>query len=117
MDRRTMVSRMMAAGAAMGMGRVSVAGEDAKLVFRFHARDLHLVLAPSADGKPIRFRVSIDGGWPSAAHGVDVDAQGDGLVTDARLYQLIRQTRAVEDHTFTIEFLDAGARVFAFTFG
>ena len=105
-------------------GTWQVAAEDAtavsrgaKIVFRFHARDLHLVLAPAADGKPIRFRVSLDGAPPGAAHGVDVDEHGNGTITDSRLYQLIRQQHTIEDRTFTIEILDAGARAFAFTFG
>lgn len=88
-----------------------------KIVFRFHARDLHLVLGPGADGKPIRFRVTIDGQAPGENHGVDTDAQGNGIVKDARLYQLIRQKGAVMDHTFTIEFEDAGVQAFSFTFG
>jgi cytochrome c biogenesis protein CcdA/thiol-disulfide isomerase/thioredoxin len=88
-----------------------------KIVFRFHARDVHLVLGPAANGKPVRFRVTIDGKAPGANHGVDTDAQGDGKITDQRLYQLIRQKDAIEDRTFEIEFLDPGAQAYAFTFG
>ena len=88
-----------------------------RIVFRFHARDLHLVLGPTADGKPVRFRVLLDGKSPGAAHGVDVDAAGTGSVGRQRLYQLIRQTGPVEDRTFTIEFQDAGVQAFSFTFG
>ena len=88
-----------------------------KIVFRFHARDVHLVLGPAANGKPVRFRVKIDGKAPGENHGVDSDAQGDGKITDQRLYQLIRQKGAIEDRTFEIEFLDAGAQAYAFTFG
>jgi thiol-disulfide isomerase/thioredoxin len=88
-----------------------------KIVFQFHARDLHLVLGPTADGKPVRFRVTIDGQAPGQNHGVDTDAQGNGVVTEHRLYQLIRQTGAVKDHLFTIEFLDPGVQAFSFTFG
>ena len=88
-----------------------------KIVFRFHARDLHLVLGPTADGKPVRFRVTIDGQAPGEDHGVDTDASGNGVVTGYRLYQLIRQHGAVADHTFTIEFLDPGVQAFSFTFG
>jgi cytochrome c biogenesis protein CcdA/thiol-disulfide isomerase/thioredoxin len=88
-----------------------------KIVFRFHARDVHLVLGPAANGKPVRFRVTIDGAAPGANHGVDTDAQGDGKITDQRLYQLIRQKGAIEDRTFEIEFLDPGAQAYAFTFG
>jgi hypothetical protein len=88
----------------------------AKISFRFHARDLHLVLG-SASGKPIRFRVTLDGKAPGANAGVDTNAQGTGVVTGQRLYQLIRQKGAVEDRTFTIEFLDSGVEAFSFTFG
>ncbi|HEY2039459.1 MAG TPA: thioredoxin family protein [Edaphobacter sp.] len=88
-----------------------------KIVFRFHARDLHLVLGPGADGKPVRFRVTIDGQAPGQNHGVDTDEQGNGVVTEHRLYQLIRQKGAVTDHTFTIVFQDPGVQAFSFTFG
>jgi len=88
-----------------------------RIVFRFHARDLHLVLGPGTDGKPVRFRITLDGKPPGDAHGMDSDGQGLGTVTAQRLYQLIRQPRAVGDHTFQIEFLDPGAQAFAFTFG
>jgi len=88
-----------------------------KIVFRFHARDLHLVLGPGADGKPVRFRVTLDGKPPGEAHGMDSDSQGTGTVSGQRLYQLIRQPGTVGDHTFQIEFLDPGAQAFAFTFG
>jgi cytochrome c biogenesis protein CcdA/thiol-disulfide isomerase/thioredoxin len=88
-----------------------------KIVYRFHARDVHLVLGPAVNGKPIRFRVKIDGKAPGDNHGVDTDAAGDGKITDHRLYQLIRQKDPIEDRTFEIEFLDPGAQVFAFTFG
>jgi hypothetical protein len=88
-----------------------------KIVFRFHARDLHLVLGPSADGKPVRFRVTIDGQAPGENHGVDTDAQGNGVVTAYRLYQLVRQSGAIKDHVFTIEFEDRGVQAFSFTFG
>jgi cytochrome c biogenesis protein CcdA/thiol-disulfide isomerase/thioredoxin len=88
-----------------------------RIVYRFHARDLHLVLGPSPKGQPVRFRVKIDGRAPGANHGVDADAQGEGIITDHRLYQLIRQKDMIEDRTFEIEFLDPGAQAFAFTFG
>jgi thiol-disulfide isomerase/thioredoxin len=88
------------------------------IVFRFQARDLHLVLGPGPSGKPIRFRVRIDGADPVASHGTDTDATGAGVVTDQRLYQLIRQPPGeIHRHTFTIEFLDAGVQAYAFTFG
>jgi cytochrome c biogenesis protein CcdA/thiol-disulfide isomerase/thioredoxin len=88
-----------------------------KLVFRFHARDLHLVLGPTKAGKPIRFKVTLDGTAPGDDHGSDTDAAGAGNVQGHRLYQLIRQKGAVEDRTFEIEFLDPGVQAFAFTFG
>lgn len=88
-----------------------------KIVFHFHARDRHLVLGPSADGKPVRFRVTIDGQAPGESHGVDTDAQGNGVVTGYRLYQLVRQKGGVTDHIFTIEFLDPGVQAFSLTFG
>jgi thiol-disulfide isomerase/thioredoxin len=88
-----------------------------KIVFRFHARDLHLVLGPGADGKPVHFRVTIDGQAPGANHGVDTDAQGNGIVTEHRLYQLVRQKGSITDHTFVIEFQEAGVQAFSFTFG
>jgi cytochrome c biogenesis protein CcdA/thiol-disulfide isomerase/thioredoxin len=88
-----------------------------KIVFRFHARDLHLVLGASKNGKPIRFKVTLDGTAPAEDHGSDADASGAGTVQGHRLYQLIRQKGAVEDRTFEIEFLDPGVQAFAFTFG
>jgi cytochrome c biogenesis protein CcdA/thiol-disulfide isomerase/thioredoxin len=91
--------------------------KDGTIAYRFHARDLHLVLGPSGDGKPVRFRVTVDGAAPGQAHGVDVDASGDGVVTDHRLYQLVRQSGPITDRTFTIQFLDPGVQAYAFTFG
>jgi cytochrome c biogenesis protein CcdA/thiol-disulfide isomerase/thioredoxin len=88
-----------------------------KIVFRFHARDLHLVLGPAKNGKPIRFIVKLDGTPPGDDHGADTDASGAGTVQGNRLYQLIRQKGAVEDRTFEIDFLDPGVEAFAFTFG
>ena len=88
-----------------------------KIAFFFHARDLHLVLGPAAEGKKIRFRVTIDGKAPGENHGVDTDADGNGAVTDHRLYQLVRQKGEVGSHTFVIEFLDPGVQAFSFTFG
>jgi cytochrome c biogenesis protein CcdA/thiol-disulfide isomerase/thioredoxin len=85
--------------------------------YRFHARDLHLVLGPSKDGKPIRFRVTVDGKPPGADHGVDTDVDGYGTVTEDRLYQLIRQQGSIRDRTFRIEFLGPGVQAYAFTFG
>ena len=87
------------------------------IAYRFHARDLHLVMGPAAPGTSVRFRVLIDGQPPGAAHGIDVDEQGNGTVTEQRLYQLIRQPKPIVDRQFEIEFLDSGVEVFAFTFG
>jgi cytochrome c biogenesis protein CcdA/thiol-disulfide isomerase/thioredoxin len=87
-----------------------------KIEFRFRARDLHLVLGSSGD-KPVRFRVRLDGLPPGENHGVDTDADGNGMLRDQRLYQLIRQTTPGAPHTFSIEFLDAGAQAYSFTFG
>jgi cytochrome c biogenesis protein CcdA/thiol-disulfide isomerase/thioredoxin len=86
------------------------------ITYRFHARDLHLVLA-APDGKPVRFRVTLDGVPPGQAHGVDMNPNGDGVVTGQRLYQLIRQSGDVRDRTFEITFLDPGVQAYAFTFG
>jgi cytochrome c biogenesis protein CcdA/thiol-disulfide isomerase/thioredoxin len=87
------------------------------IVYRFHARDLHLVLGPGPDGKPVRFGVTVDGAAPGDSHGTDVDADGQGIVTGQRLYQLIRQSGKIADHTFEIRFLDPGVQAYAFTFG
>ncbi len=94
-----------------------LAAPNGHIVYRFHARDLHLVLGPKADGSPIRFRVKLDGKVLGGDHGVDTDEQGVGTVTEQRLYQLVRQTGKIGDRTFEIEFLDAGVEAFAFTFG
>jgi thiol-disulfide isomerase/thioredoxin len=88
-----------------------------RMVYRFHARDLHLVMGPAKPGTSVRFRLTIDGQPPGAAHGLDVDDQGYGRVTEQRLYQLIRQPKPIEDRLFEIEFLDPGVEAFAFTFG
>jgi cytochrome c biogenesis protein CcdA/thiol-disulfide isomerase/thioredoxin len=88
-----------------------------KMAFRFHARDLHLVLGPADQGKPVRFRVTLDGVAPGAAHGADTNAAGEGLVDAQRLYQLIRQPDPVREHVFSIEFLDGGVQAYSFTFG
>jgi cytochrome c biogenesis protein CcdA/thiol-disulfide isomerase/thioredoxin len=90
---------------------------NGRIAYRFHARDLHLVLGPAADGKPVRFRVLIDGKAPEGDHGADIDEQGDGTITEQRLYQLVRQSKPSADREFEIEFLDPGAQAFAFTFG
>ncbi|HWA15208.1 MAG TPA: redoxin family protein [Gemmatimonadales bacterium] len=88
-----------------------------RIVSRFHARDLHLVMGPVNQETSIRFRVRVDGQAPGAAHGLDIDEQGAGTVTEQRLYQLLRQPGRVDDRNFEIEFLDAGVEAYAFTFG
>ena len=88
-----------------------------RILYRFHARDLHLVMAPPARGTPVRFRVLIDGQPPGAAHGSDVDDQGNGTLTQPRLYQLLRQPGPITDHTFEATFHDPGVQAYAFTFG
>jgi len=105
-------------------GDWTVGGENARLnaadgaiTYRFHARDLHLVLGPGDAGKPVRFLVTIDGRKPGADHGMDTDADGQGTVTGQRLYQLVRQSGAIADRTFEIRFLDPGIEAYAFTFG
>jgi len=90
---------------------------NGSITYRFHARDLHLVMGPAAPGTSVRFRVLIDGQPPGAAHGVEVDEKGEGTVTEQRLYQLIRQPGPIIDRQFEIQFLGSGVEVFAFTFG
>jgi thiol-disulfide isomerase/thioredoxin len=97
---------------AIALGR-----PNGRIAYRFHARDLHLVMGPAMPGAAVRFRVLIDGKPPAAAHGVDIDEHGNGTLTEQRMYQLIRQPKPIGDRTFEIEFLDAGAEAFAFTFG
>jgi hypothetical protein len=89
----------------------------AHIAYRFRARDLHLVLGPSREGQPVRFKVRIDGKAPGADHGSDIDAEGTGRIDAQRLYQLVRQRTDAPDRLFEIEFLDPGARAYAFTFG
>ena len=90
---------------------------NGRIAYCFHARDLHLVMGPAVRGTSVRFRVLLDGQAPNAAHGVDVDDQGNGTVIEQRLYQLIRQKEPIADRQFEIEFLDSGAEAFDFTFG
>ena len=90
---------------------------DGRLTYLFHARDLNLVMGPGPAGRPVRFRVLINGQLPDAAHGIDVDEQGTGAVTEPRMYQLIRQPGTITDRRFEIQFLDPGVEVFVFTFG
>lgn len=84
--------------------------------YRFSGRDLHLVMG-SRSGKPVRFKVTLDGAAPGLDHGVDIDAEGNGVVQEQRLYQLIRQGGGVADRTFRIQFFSPDAEAFAFTFG
>jgi hypothetical protein len=90
---------------------------NGSIAYRFHARDLHLVMGPPAPGTSVRFRVLIDGHPPGSAHGANIDEQGYGTVTEQRLYQLIRQPKPIVDRQFEIEFLGSGVEAFAFTFG
>lgn len=101
----------------VGRERAVLDSSGGRIVYRFHSRDLHLVLGPSGDGQPVRFRVLIDGKEPGDAQGSDVSADGTGVVTEQRLYQLVRQTGQIADRTFSIEFLDSGATAYVFTFG
>ena len=88
-----------------------------QIAYRFHARDLNLVMGPATPGTSVRFQVRIDGQPPGAAHGLDVDDQGHGTVTEQRLHQLIRQPEPVTERTFEITFLDPGVQAYSFTFG
>jgi thiol-disulfide isomerase/thioredoxin len=90
---------------------------EGRIVYRFHARDLHLVMGPATPETPVRFRIRLDGQPPGAAHGTDVDDQGDGTATEPRLYQLVRQPGPVTERTFEATFLDPGVHAYAFTFG
>jgi thiol-disulfide isomerase/thioredoxin len=125
-DRR----RLYAAPARLALNQWALAGEwtmgrqatvlsspHGRIAYRFHARDLHLVMGPPRQGIPIRFRVSIDGQPPGPAHGLDDDEGGNGTVVEPRLYQLVRQPKPIVDRQFEIEFLDGGVETFAFTFG
>jgi len=116
--RRLAVNEWALAGEWTVGGNVAgLNGAGGRISNRFHARDLHLVMGPTRQESPVRFRVTIDGQPPGAAHGVDVDDAGNGTVAEQRLYQLIRQPAPISDRTFEIEFLDAGVETFAFTFG
>jgi thiol-disulfide isomerase/thioredoxin len=123
-------SRVYGAPAGLGLNHWALAGDwtvekqatllnrpNGRIAYRFHARDLHLVMGPAARGSSVRFHVLIDGQPPGAAHGIDVDDRGVGAVTEQRLYQLIRQPKPIADRQFEIEFLEPGLEAFAFTFG
>ena len=123
-------SRTYAVPARLGLNHWALAGEwtiekglaalnksGGRIAYRFHARDVHLIMGSSDQGKPVRFRVTIDGAPLGPNHGSDVDADGMGSAKEPRLYQLVRQSSAIADRTFEIEFLDPGARTYCFTFG
>jgi hypothetical protein len=101
------------------VGRQAIMLNEAggRIAYRFHARDLHLVMGPPAPGTSVRFRVHLDGQLPGAAHGTDVDEQGNGTVTQPRLHQLIRQPGPITDRTMEVTFVDPGVQAYAFTFG
>lgn len=101
----------------VGAEAASLDKADGGVTYKFNARDLHLVLGPGDDGKPVRFTVTVDGNIPGVSHGTDTDANGNGTVTSTKLYQLVRQAGDVEARTFEIRFLDPGVKVYAFTFG
>jgi hypothetical protein len=99
-------------------GRASVLDDaGGRIAFRFHARDVHLVLAPPERGTQVPFRVLVDGRPPGSAHGLDVDDDGNGAVVEPRLYQLVREPGEIADRTFEIEFAAAGVGAYVFTFG
>jgi thiol-disulfide isomerase/thioredoxin len=126
LDRR----RAYSAPGRLALNQWSLAGEwtmgtpatvlnkaSGQILYRFHARDVHLVMGPPRSASPVRFRVTMDGQPPGAAHGLDIDEGGNGTASEQRLYQLIRQPKPIVDRTFAIEFLDAGVETFSFTFG
>ncbi len=90
---------------------------DGRLAFQFHARDVNLVMGPASRGASIPFRVFLDDQLAEDAHGSDVAADGSGIISDQRTYQLIRQSGPIADRRFEIEFLDAGVEAYCFTFG
>jgi thiol-disulfide isomerase/thioredoxin len=98
-------------------GAIALDKAGGRIAYRFHARDLHLVMGPSSRGSSVRFRVLLDGRPPGTAHGIDVDEQGYGSVTEQRLYQIIRQPKPIADRLFEIEFLGPGVEAYVFTFG
>jgi thiol-disulfide isomerase/thioredoxin len=101
----------------MGQQATALNKAPGQIVYRFHARDVNLVMGPSRSGSSVRFRVTIDGQPPGGAHGLDVDGGGNGTAVEQRMYQLVRQPAPVVDRTFAIEFLDTGVEAFCFTFG
>jgi hypothetical protein len=129
-DLATNTRRVYAVPPRLGLNQWALAGEwtvkteaavlntaGGRIAYRFHARDLHLIMGPSERRGAVPFRVFIDGQPPGANYGSDVDDQGAGTVTEPRLYQLVRQSGPIADRQFEIEFLDSGVEAFAFTFG
>jgi thiol-disulfide isomerase/thioredoxin len=96
---------------------ITLNAANGQIAFRFHARDVHLVMGPAAPATPVRFRMLLDGQPPGTAHGTDVDNQGNGTVAEQRLYQLVRQPGPIADRTLEITFVDPDVQVYAFTFG
>jgi len=101
----------------VGAEHATLESAPGKIVFRFHSRDLHLVLGPTKNGMPVRFKVKVNGAAPGDDHGSDSAADGTGEVRGPRMYQLIRQKGPIDDATFEIEFLNPGVEAFSFTFG
>jgi len=101
----------------IGREAIQLQKPGGRIVYRFHSRDLHLVMGLTLPGSSARIRVYIDGLPPGNAHGVDVDDQGNGVIKEPRMYQLIRQPGSITDRQFEIEFLDPGVEAFSFTFG
>jgi hypothetical protein len=101
----------------IGPGASVLNGAEGRIAFRFHARDVHLVMGPPSRDTSVPFRVLVDGEAPGDAHGLDVDEQGSGTLTQQRLYQLVRQPGSITDRTFEITFLAPGVEAYAFTFG
>jgi hypothetical protein len=101
----------------LASGAAVLNGAEGRIAFRFHARDVHLVLGPPARGTTVPFEVLVDGEPPGEAHGLDVDDQGRGTVTQQRLYQLVRQRGPIADRTFEIAFHAPGVEAYVFTFG
>lgn len=97
--------------------RIALRRPNGRVAYGFHSRDLHIVMGPPKGAQPVRYRVSLDGRPATAAHGIDVDEQGNGVAVEQRLHQLIRQAKPIADRVVQIEFLDPGIEAFSFTFG
>jgi thiol-disulfide isomerase/thioredoxin len=97
--------------------RIRLNGKQGKIIYRFHARDINLIMGPGVKASALKFRVLIDGNLPGKAHGLDIDVNGNGTVTESRMYQLIRQQGPITEHEFQIEFLAPKVEVYDFTFG